>query len=355
MTVGMSIDDLMTPVAVIDEAVMETNIKVAQQYFNQIGRKFRPHIKTHKIPALARLQVEAGASGITCQKVSEAEVFADAGFNDILITYNIMGRQRLERLKSLNERINLQVVADNTVVVSGLAEVFDADKPLKVLVECDTGARRNGVQTASEAIELAKLIDAQPGLSFHGLMTYPKGSTEQTVDAFFLDTQNGLREAGLSCPVISHGGSPSLYDSHLVTSATEHRSGTYIFNDRMMVRAGLCDFDDCAMHILATVVSRPTDERAVLDAGSKALTSDLGGFSDYGMMIDYPEASIASLSEEHAVVDVSSCREKPQISERVRIIPNHTCVVTNLYDRLVFHREGVITRFESVAARGRVV
>ncbi len=122
---------------------------------------------------------------------------------------------------------------------------------------------------------------------------------------FFSETLSLLKQAGLECPVVSHGGSPSLFDSDLVPSATEHRAGTYIFNDRSMVRAGMCDFDDCAMHVLATVVSRPTANRAVLDAGSKALTSDLLGFSDHGLLIDYPEASIAALSEEHAVVDLT--------------------------------------------------
>ena len=355
MSVGLSVQDLLTPVAVIDETVMETNIKVAQEYFDRIGRNFRPHIKTHKIPALAALQLAYGARGINCQKISEAEVFADAGFTDILITFNMLGKSRLDRLKLLNTKVDLQVVADNEVVVDGLASAFSGDQPLKVLVECDTGAGRNGVQNPDAAVTLAKRIDASPGLVFNGLLTYPKASSETAVEAFFSETLSLLKQAGLECPVVSHGGSPSLFDSDLVPSATEHRAGTYIFNDRSMVRAGMCDFDDCAMHVLATVVSRPTENRAVLDAGSKALTSDLLGFSDHGLLIDYPEASIAALSEEHAVVDLTKSGKKPQIGERVRIIPNHTCVVSNLFDRLVFHRDGVVTRIETVAARGQVV
>jgi len=355
MCVGLSIQELLTPVAVIDETVMATNIKVAQDYFNRIGRNFRPHIKTHKIPALAAAQLAAGAKGINCQKISEAETFAEAGFNDILITFNMMGASRLSRLQALNAKVDLQVVADNRIVVDGLAAVFSKEQPLKVLVECDTGAGRNGVQSPEEALDLARHIAAAPGLNFNGLMTYPKPSSEADVEAFFAATLELLGKAGLDCPVVSHGGSPSLFDSDLVVSATEHRAGTYIFNDRAMVRAGMCDFDDCAMHILATVVSRPTGTRAVLDAGSKALTSDLLGFSDHGLLIDYPDASIAALSEEHAVVDLSKSDLKPEIGERVRIIPNHTCVVSNLFDRLVFHRDGVVTRIEPVAARGQVV
>lgn len=355
MCVGLSIHELLTPVAVIDEDVMATNIKVAQEYFDRIGRNFRPHIKTHKIPALATAQVAAGARGINCQKISEAEVFADAGFSDILITFNMLGKTRLDRLRILNTRTDLKVVADNAVVVDGLSAAFQDSQMLKVLVECDTGAGRNGVQSPEEAFELANRIANAPGLRFQGLLTYPKPSSEPAVEAFFSETLGLLAEAGIDCPVVSHGGSPCLYDSDLVPSATEHRAGTYIFNDRSMVRAGMCDFDDCAMHVLATVVSRPTEERAVLDAGSKALTSDLLGFSDHGYLIDYPDASIAALSEEHAVVDLSRSGRKPEIGERLRIIPNHTCVVSNLFDRLVFHRDGVVTRIEPVAARGQVV
>jgi D-serine deaminase-like pyridoxal phosphate-dependent protein len=355
MTIGLSIHDLLTPVAVIDEKIMETNISVAQEYFDRIGRSFRPHIKTHKIPALAAQQIASGARGINCQKVSEAEVFADAGFTDILITFNMLGNARLERLKALQARVNLQVVADNEIVVESLAQTFSDDLPLKVLVECDTGAGRNGVQSPAAALDLAKKISESPGLEFHGLLTYPKPSSEPAVETFFSETLGLLQQAGLECAVVSHAGSPSLYDSDLVPSATEHRAGTYIFNDRSMVRAGMCDFDDCAMHIIATVVSRPTETRAVLDAGSKALTSDLLGFSDHGLIVEYPDASIAALSEEHAVVDLSKSGAKPEIGERIRIIPNHTCVVSNLFDRLVFHRDGVVTRIENVAARGQVV
>ena len=133
------------------------------------------------------------------------------------------------------------------------------------------------------------------------------------------------------------------------------RAGTYVYNDRSMVRAGHCTLNDCAMHILATVVSRPTPDRAILDAGSKALTSDLLGFADFGLIVEYPDAVITGLSEEHGTVDLSKVSgRRPEIGERVRIVPNHTCVVSNLFDQMVFHRGGVVTRVEPVAARGLV-
>lgn len=353
---GDQVADLSTPRPIIDEDRLAENIARAQAYMDRHGLNFRPHIKTHKIPALAAEQVAAGAKGINCQKVTEAEVFAAAGFDDILITFNILGPQKLERLAALNERIfGLKVVADSAVTVDGLSAYFATRKPLAVLVECDTGGGRCGVQTPAEATALASRINDAQGLTFVGLLNYPKPGAAVEVQAFLSQTLSSLKAAGIDCPIVSNGGSPSLFEAHLVTAATEHRAGTYIYNDRSMVRAGHCSEDECAMHVLATVVSRPTADRAVIDAGSKALTSDLLGFSDYGTVIGYPDAVITGLSEEHGVIDLSKCTgRRPEIGEKIRIIPNHTCVVSNLFDTMVFHRAGIVTRVEDVAARGLV-
>jgi D-serine deaminase-like pyridoxal phosphate-dependent protein len=353
---GDRIADLSTPRPVIDEDKLAANIHRVQSYMDQHGLNFRPHIKTHKIPALAVAQVAAGAKGINCQKVTEAEVFAAAGFEDILITFNILGSQKLERLSALNERISgLKVVADSEVTIDGLVAHFSGHRPLTVLVECDTGAGRCGVQTPEEAASLAKRIAAADGLTFGGILTYPKPQSADAVEAFIQSTLSLLSAQGIACPIVSNGGTPSLFDAHLVKSATEHRAGTYIYNDRQMIRMGHCSEDDCAMYIVATVVSRPNADRAVIDAGSKALTSDLQGFSDFGLVVGYPEARITSLSEEHGVIDLSACTgPRPQIGEKIFIIPNHTCVVSNLFDTMVFHRNGVVTRVEEVAARGLV-
>lgn len=353
---GDAVADLSTPRPIIDEDRLAANIARVQSYMNDHGLNFRPHIKTHKIPALAAAQIQAGAKGINCQKITEAEVFAAAGFEDILITFNILGREKLTRLAALNDRIAaLKVVADSTVTVDGLSGFFAARKPLTVLVECDTGGGRCGVQTPGEAADLAERIDKMPGLVFGGLLNYPKPSAALAVQAFLSETLALIERAGIPCPVVSNGGTPSLFEAHLVTAATEHRAGTYIYNDRSMVRAGHCSEDDCAMHVLATVVSRPNADRAVIDAGSKALTSDLLGFADFGTIVDYPDAVITGLSEEHGVIDLSACSgSRPEIGDKIRIIPNHTCVISNLFDTMVFHRDGVVTRVEDVAARGRV-
>lgn len=353
---GQKLSELVTPMPVIDEDRLAANIARAQAYMTGHGKAFRPHIKTHKIPAVARAQVDAGATGINCQKLTEAEVFADAGFDDILITYNILGPARLARLRALNDRIGrLTVVADSGATVAGYAAAFAGGKPLHVLVECDTGGGRVGMQTPEAALALAERIAAAPGLRFVGLLTYPAVGAAPQVEAFLSAAMALLKAKGIACPVRSNGGSPDLWRAHLVPSATEHRAGTYVYNDRSMVRAGECSRDDLAMHVLATVVSRPTPVRAVLDAGSKALTSDLLGFPDHGEIEGLAGARIVSLSEEHAVVDLSACTGAlPEVGDVVRVIPNHTCVVSNLFDRMVFHRGGVVTRVEDVAARGTV-
>ncbi|KQV65330.1 D-TA family PLP-dependent enzyme [Rhizobium sp. Root1220] len=354
--VGDKVSDLSTPRPIIDEDRLAANITRLQAYMDEHGLNFRPHIKTHKIPALAAQQTAAGAKGINCQKISEAEVFASAGFEDILITFNILGPEKLTRLSGLNDRISgLKVVADSDVTVDGLSAHFASRRPLVVLVECDTGGGRCGVQTPSEAAALARHIHEAPGLTFGGLLNYPKPGSASEVQAFLSETVSVLKAEGIDCAIVSNGGTPSLFEAHLVTAATEHRAGTYIYNDRSMVRAGHCGEDDCAMHVLATVVSRPTSDRAVVDAGSKALTSDLLGFADFGTVVGYPDAVITGLSEEHGVIDLSRCTGKrPEIGEKIRIIPNHTCVVSNLFDTMVFHRDGVVTRVEDVAARGLV-
>lgn len=354
---GADIFTLSTPLPLIDEDRLAANIARVQAYMDAHGLAFRPHIKTHKIPAIAAAQRAAGARGINCQKITEAEVFADAGFEDLLITFNILGAEKLDRLAALNNRIAaLKVVADSETTVAGLSARFAAEeKPLAVLVECDTGGARCGVQDPVAAAALAATIARSPGLVFAGLLTYPKANGEAATEAFLSEALARLKEAGIACPIVSNGGTPSLFSAHLVPSATEHRAGTYVYNDRAMVRAGHCSLDDCAMHVLATVVSRPTPDRAVIDAGSKALTSDLLGFSDYGHVVDYPEAVITGLSEEHGVIDLSAVTgRRPAIGDKLRIVPNHTCVVSNLFDRMTFHRDGVVTRVEDVAARGLV-
>jgi D-serine deaminase-like pyridoxal phosphate-dependent protein len=345
----MRVDELETPVPVVDMDRMEANIFRLQAYLDEHGIANRPHIKTHKIPGIARLQTAAGAVGITCQKVSEAEVMADAGFDDIFVPYNILGESKLKRLMALAARATVSVTADSAVVVRGLSKAAqEAGLTLTVLVECDTGAHRCGVQSPGEAAELACLIGGLPNLHFGGLMTYP---TNEHLDGFVRSVRELLKDDGVQIERVSGGGTPCMWESHTHRELTEHRAGIYLYGDRLTLRSGAVRLEDCAIKVHATVVSRPTSERGILDAGSKSLSSDLHGLDGYGYICEYPEAKTYQLSEEHGHVDFSACPNKPEIGERVTIIPNHCCTVTSLFDEIVGVRDDQVKVTWQVTAR----
>ncbi len=348
----MHIEELDTPVAVVDLDRLEANIAGLQAYLARHGIANRPHIKTHKIPAVALMQLDAGAAGITCQKLGEAEVMADAGITDIFIPYNLVGASKLARLVALARRASVSVTADSGAVIAGLsAAMAAAGLELPVLVECDTGGGRCGAQTPEAAAELALLIARSPGLRFGGLMTYPLGPD---TEAFLAAGRALILAAGLPVERVSGGSTPLMWRAHEVPSLTEHRAGTYVYGDRYIVKSGAMSLDDCALHLHATVVSRPTAERGIIDAGSKALSSDLLGLEGYGTLLEYPEAKLVALSEEHGTVDFSACARRPAVGERVRVLPNHCCVVSNLFDTIVGARRGVVEVQWPVAARGRL-
>jgi D-serine deaminase-like pyridoxal phosphate-dependent protein len=344
-----------TPAVVIDLDVVERNIARVQGLCEAAGVANRPHIKTHKSPVIAAMQRDAGARGITCQKIGEAEVMAEAGLDDILISYNILGEHKLGRLGALLSRTKVTVAADNPVVVAGLPQAAAiAGRDLNVVVECDTGRKRAGVATVAEAVALAKDIASRPGLAFAGFMLYPpEGSITETQT--FLDAATmGTREAGLEPSIVSSGGTPNLRNLGKIKGVTEHRAGTYVFNDRMMLEAGMATLDDCALTVYATVVSRAEADRGILDSGSKTLTSDTGGLEGHGLILEHPQAKIARFAEEHGFLDLSACNDRPKIGDVVRIVPNHVCVVVNMVDRLVAVRGGEIVGELPVAARGRL-
>lgn len=349
------ISELDTPAVLIDLDRVEANLQRVQAYADSHGLKLRPHIKTHKLPRFAKRAMELGAIGITVQKLGEAEVFADAGISEIFLPYNIIGPAKLARLKALHDRIHITVTADSPETVEGLSRTFAGSAtPLTVLVECDTGMGRCGVQTPAAALALAEKIANSPGLAFGGLMTYPAAGQVEANAAWLAAARLLLDGAGLSPSVVSNGGTPDIWRAHEVTAATEHRPGTYIYMDRFQVAKGVGTFDDCALTVLATVVSRPTEDRAIIDAGSKALTSDLLGLSGHGLIEAYPEAVITGLSEEHGTIDLSACTSKPRIGEKLRIIPNHACVVSNLFDRVTLISGDSVVETVPVDARGRV-
>jgi D-serine deaminase-like pyridoxal phosphate-dependent protein len=348
------IADLETPCVVIDVAKVEANLARAQAHSAANGYALRPHIKTHKLPRFARRQVELGAVGITAQKLGEAEVMADGGLTDIFVPYNIVGDRKLARLAALNERVALSVTADSPDAIAGYAATFAArGKPLVVLVECDTGGGRCGVQSPAQALALARQIAAAPGLRFGGLMTYPPRGKFAEADTWLAEAKAMLEAAGIAVPRITSGNSPDMWHTG-DTVVTERRPGTYIYFDRSQVDAGVATFADCALTVLATVVSRPTSRRAIVDSGSKSLTSDTLGLTGFGVIAGHEHITIAAVNEEHGIINLPEPSDWPRVGDRLQIIPNHACVVSNLFD--VVHLAGPGGEIETVpvAARGRV-
>ena len=267
----MLIQDLDTPCAVVDLDVMENNLRRCQAYFDRHGLALRPHIKTHKIPAFAHLQIRLGARG-HCQKLGEAEVMVEAGITDVLLTYNVVGQVKLDRLVALARRGDIKVTANSAGVAEGLSSAMSrAGLTLPVLVECDTGALRCGVTTPAKAAALAQGIDRAPGLAFRGLMTYPPKSSVAKTQAWLAEAVELCERSGLPVQTVSNGGTPDLYRAHEVAAATEHRPGTYVYSDRYHVEThAFGAWTDCALTIQATVVSHPAPDRCVIDAGSKS-------------------------------------------------------------------------------------
>lgn len=346
-----------TPAMVVDLDIVDRNITRVQALCDAKGVINRPHIKTHKSVAMAVAQRDAGARGITCQKLGEAEVMADAGLDDIFISYNLLGDEKMARLAALMHKARMSVAADNPVVVDHLAEAAArAGSDLFVLVECDTGRKRAGVETPAEAIALARAIAGKPGLVFEGLMLYPPEDGGATTNAFVAEVRAGLREHGIEISRISSGGTPNLLTLGIINGQSEHRAGTSIYNDRMMMAAGFATSDDCALRIYTTVVSRAGPERGILDGGSKVFTTETGwGLDGHGLILEHPEARLARFAEEHGFLDLSRCNDRPKVGDVVRVIPNHVCPVVNVVGEMILVRGDEIIGRADIEARGKLI
>jgi D-serine deaminase-like pyridoxal phosphate-dependent protein len=266
----------------------------------------------------------------------------------------VIGREKTDRLMRLSRGLKrLAVVFDNEVVARGLSDAaVHHNGEVPFLIECDTGFGRNGVQTPRAALDLARTAMKLPRLRFEGLMTFP--NREPETREFLTAALELFEKAGIRVPVVSGGGTPAIFRAQEFPMLTEHRAGTYVYNDCMVVASGTATWDDCAMRVRATVVSRPTDTRAVIDAGTKVLTSDQYSVKGYGHLIEYPEAVVTGLSEEHGIVDLSACRERPKIGDVVSVVPNHCCVVSNMVDEVYGVRGDKVEVTWPVAARGTV-
>jgi D-serine deaminase-like pyridoxal phosphate-dependent protein len=339
----------MTPAAVVDLDRLESNLARWQAYCDERRLANRPHVKTHKCVEIARQQVALGAAGVTCQTLHEAEVMVDAGIADVLLPYNVVGGRKLEELALLLARAAVRITADDEALLPGLGgAAADAGRELLVLVDCDTGLGRTGVSSPEAAAELAAAITRTPGLRLGGLLTFPAppGAREFLAAACEL-----LERRGLPVETVSAGGTPTMWTSgELQPVVTEYRVGTYAFNDRNTVAAGAASLDEVALTVAATVVSR-RDGHAILDAGSKALSSEADTEGGFGLVLEAPASTLEKLNEEHGYLALAGGDEL-ELGQQVRIVPNHVCVAVNLFEELVGVREGEV-ELRWPVARGR--
>ena len=358
--------DLPTPSLVIDAGKVRRNLKRLADYAASHKLRVRPHTKTHKSVRLARMQVDAGAKGLTVAKAGEAAVMADV-CDDIFVAYPTADARRSAALAELAGGHTIRVGLDSAAAADALSAAASArGTTIGVLVDLDVGLHRTGVQSPEAALELARYVDAAKGLRLDGIMLYPghigRKPAEQldllhAVEATVAETIALWKKAGLDTTIVSGGSTPTMFQSHLVLSVTEIRPGTYIFNDMNTVHGGYVTLDDCAATIVCTVVSDAVPNQVVIDAGSKTLTSDRCGpapDSGHGYVVEFPQAKIVKLNEEHGYVDVSACNRLPKVGEQVTVIPNHICPCVNLQDNVWWQEGGESPTAIRVDARGKV-
>jgi D-serine deaminase-like pyridoxal phosphate-dependent protein len=356
----MRLSDLDTPAVLIDLDIMERNLARAAAYAREHGLRLRPHIKTHKIPALARRQIELGACGITCAKTTEAMAMLSCEPPDLLIAYPVIGAQKIRRLIELARRVPVTVSLDSLDAARPIAEAARAAQvEIGVLAEIDAGLRRVGVPPGEPVLDLVLGLLQLSGLRWRGLAFYPghiKSLDESgraqlgSLREALWSTVSLLKARGLEPEIVSGGSTPLLWESHTLPELNEIRPGTYIFNDRNTVLSGACSPADCAAAILVTVVSTAPD-RIIIDGGSKTFSSDRLASSTevtFGEVVGHPQLRFHKMNEEHGFIDLNGAPQSFRPGDLLRIVPNHICVAMNLHER-VFGIHG-----EEVAAEWRV-
>ena len=359
--------DLSTPALILDRPIIQRNLERLDRYCRSRQLRLRPHTKTHKSLHFAALQMKHGASGLTAAKVGEAELMATIS-SDILLAYPAVDAARCQRIALLARKANVTVSIDSTVAADALsAAAALAGADIRILVELDVGLGRTGVASAVAAVELGRYISRLPSLRLAGLMLYPgqiiTPPAEQTgplglVAEKLAAAMRLWRQNDLSLEIVSGGSTPTAYQSHLVPGMTEIRPGTYIFNDVNTLRSGCCKLEDCAATLICTVVSDAVPGQVVIDAGSKTLTNDRcwpDPDSGFGLVVEYPQARITKLSEEHGQVDVRGCERRPKVGERVTVIPNHICPCINLQDTVWLRKDPNTIEPLRVDARGMLI
>jgi D-serine deaminase-like pyridoxal phosphate-dependent protein len=373
---------LATPAILVDQPRVLANIDRMQEAADRRGIRMRPHAKTHKSPTIARWQIDRGAIGICCAKLGEAEAFAAAGFTDIRLPYPL-NPSNAPRVLALLERTTLSFIVDHSAVARGWSEAMSrAGRTVDVLVKVDVGFHRCGINPdPATAVPFIREVAALPGLTLKGLLShagqaYHAASEDELrsiaeTEARTLQQLATLaREQGVQVDELSAGATPTARFSLQQDWITEYRAGNYVYFDRTQAGLGAATLDDCALTVLATVVSKPATDRIILDCGSKTLSSDgARGFTPiagHGDILHSPMASaggawmrddtlvIERLSEEHATVRVKSGRTMLEPGHRVRVEPNHSCVVSNLVDQAWLTEAARVLGPMPIAARGRI-
>ena len=363
----MLISELETPAVVVDLDVMERNLSRMADYCRRHQLLLRPHTKSHKIPELAKRQIESGATGITVAKIGEAEVMLNAGITDMLIAYPIVGEEKTKRLATLAQQANITVALDSEEAATAISSTMSKQSArIGVLVELDVGFARCGVGTEAEALRLAGKISSLPGLEFKGLMFFPGHFTvgpEQRaflrgrVNEFMDRVLDVFAREGIALPIVSGGSTPTAYESSLFHGVNEVRPGMYIFNDRTTAGIAAAELSDCALSVLVTVVSTSVPGRAIIDGGSKCFSSDryqAGDGSGFGLIKEDHSAELERLSEEHGHLNIKNSGRSYKVGDRLSVIPNHVCTTVNMHDEIYGVRGERVEAVWRVEGRGKV-
>jgi D-serine deaminase-like pyridoxal phosphate-dependent protein len=365
--IGASVEDVETPALLVDLDVMEANIRRWQAAVDATSVAFRPHIKTHKAPAVAAQQLAAGAVGLAVAKVAEAEVFAAVGCRDLVVAYPVVGASKWARLAALARTCTLTVNVGSEISARGLsAAAVAAGSVIRVHLDIDTGLHRCGV-LPEDAEALGRLVLGLPGLELDGVTTFrtvifPGAAGRSPEDLgrdegeLMVGLAERLRAAGLPIRTVAVGSTPTALAAATVPGVTEVRAGTYVFGDALMAAWGAVAQEEIALSILCTVVSRPTPERATIDGGSKTFAGDIApgmvaGLAGYGRLVG-ADAHIDGMTEEHGLVRLGP-GAAPKIGERLRFVPNHVCTAVNLADELIGVRDGRVATIWPILARGK--
>ena len=360
--IGMHKTELDTPALLIDLDKMEANIQTMANYFSTVNADLRPHVKTHKTPIIAHKQIAAGAIGVTCAKLGEAEAVIHAGIRDVLIANQIVGAQKIARLINLAKHAEIMVAVDNPQNVQAIAEAAAAKgATVRMLIEVNIGMDRCGVEPGAPTLELANQIRQSPNLVFEGLMGYEghtvakpnrseRDAAAREAMQRLLDTKHYLEKQGVEIPIMSGGGTGTFNITGSIPEMTEVQAGSYVLMDATYGNVeGVGDHFDCALSVLATVVSRPNPSRMIVDTGLKVLAKEFGIPQPVGLT----GVEMTGLSEEHGKMQVSDENVSLKPGDKLEILPTHCCTTVNLHDRYYGIRNGIVESVWDITARGK--